>query len=51
MLTLPEIVNSLQQTNLSDRLVIEYNKKFSASLDKMKRDLDTMEPYEVCNCK
>jgi len=46
MLTLPEIVNSLQQTNLSDRLVIEYNKKFSASLDKMKRDLDTMEPYE-----
>ena len=40
-------MNSLENTNLSDRLSIEYNKKFSQTLARIKRDLGTMEPYEV----
>ncbi len=47
MLPLSEIMNSLDNINLSDRLAIEYNKKFSTTLARIKRDLGTMEPYEV----
>ncbi|XP_023319550.1 E3 ubiquitin-protein ligase TRIM71 isoform X2 [Eurytemora carolleeae] len=46
MLPLSEIMNSLDNINLSDRLAIEYNKKFSTTLARIKRDLGTMEPYE-----
>ena len=51
MLPLSEIMNSLDNINLSDRLAIEYNKKFSTTLARIKRDLGTMEPYEVLKFK
>jgi len=43
---LSEIVKNLENTNVSDGLAIEYNKKCSQSLLTIRRDLGDMEPYE-----
>ena len=48
MLPLQEIVKSLETPNLSNQQAIEFNKKFSGTLSRMKADLlNSMEPYEV----
>ena len=47
MLPLQEIVKSLETSNLPDKHAIEFNKKFTQSLARMKLDLGSMEPYEV----
>jgi len=46
MLPLQEIVKSLETSNLPDKHAIDFNKKFTLSLARMKLDLGSMEPYE-----
>jgi len=45
-LPLNEIVRELENRQLTDTLAIDYNKKFSITLNRIRRELGTMEPYE-----
>ena len=47
MLALTEIVNTLDITTVTDKLAIDYNKNFSLILNRIRRELGSMEPYEV----
>ena len=47
MLALTEIVNTLDITTSTDKLAIDYNKNFSLILNRISRELGSMEPYKV----